>query len=254
MLRRTAACVVVWLWSCGASAQSVGRFPDPPGNAPATGSAPAANKPVASTSPAAASAASRPSAPPESWATRGARQLTEQADALTRRGELPRALTAYSQAVVMDRTYAPAYFGLARLREAQGDLREAERIYTQAARLNPGAAQALELRAKLRYISGRQNEAIIDLAESLRRDPDNLSRLKLASTWYVKSQAWGAALAVWRRLLSIYRDTNQVDAARSAQIQVRALGVLAAESDPVLGSSSSGWVQTSLRSIARRGG
>lgn len=246
------AWIAVWLWSCSASAQPVGRFPDPPGNTPGDAPAPAAKPPTPPRP--AHTAPSQPAAPRESWATRGARQLTERADALTRRGELPRALSVYNQAVVMDPSYAPAYFGLARLREAQGDVREAERIYTQAARLNPGAAQALELRARLRYASGRQSDAIIDLAESLRRDPDNLARLKLASTWYVKSQAWGAALAVWRRLLSIYRDTNQVDAARVAQIQVRALGVLAAESDPVLGSTQTGWVQAALRSIARRGG
>lgn len=180
--------------------------------------------------------------------------MTVQADALARRGELARALTVYHQAIVMDPSFADAYFGLGMLRQLQGDVREAERIYTRAARLRNGGARAFELRARLRYVSGRQREAILDLAESLRLEPEHVPRLELASKWYVAEQAWPAALAVWRRLFSIYRDRGQSDAAQRAQIQVRALTLLAGDTDPVSSPNHSGWVPRALRHISLRGG
>ncbi|MGE3675899.1 MAG: tetratricopeptide repeat protein, partial [Polyangiaceae bacterium] len=223
--------------------------------APAT-AAPATAAPATAAPATAAPATAAPVPPPatESWATRSARLLTEQADALARRGEFARALTVYHQAMVMDPSFAEAYFGLGKLRQRQGDTREAERIYTQAARLRNGGAKAFELRARLRYISGRQLEALTDLAEALRLEPEDVPRLELASQWYVAQQAWPAALAVWRRLLAIYRDHGQADAARRAQIQVQALTMLAGDSDPVSTPNHSGWVPNALRHISLRGG
>ncbi len=245
MRRWWAYSALVLLFSAELRAAPTGRFPDPPGKTTAPSSPPAA-KPVPAPTP----------VPPvaESWATRSARTLTQQADALAARGEFARALTVYNQAVVMDPSFAPGYFGLGKLRQRQGDLREAERIYTRAARLRNGGAKAFELRARLRYVSGRQREAILDLAESLRLEPEDIPRLELASQWYVAQQAWPAALAVWRRLLSIYREQDQADSARRAQIQVQALTLLAGETDPVTATSHSGWVPRALRHISLRGG
>ncbi|MCB9588754.1 MAG: tetratricopeptide repeat protein [Polyangiaceae bacterium] len=240
------------LWPAALHAAPTGRFPDPPGKSPSepkpVAARPAAHPPAAKRPPPAAPA------PAESWATRSARLLSEQADALARRGEFARALTVYHQAIVMDPSFAEAYFGLGKLRQRQGDTQEAERIYTQAARLRNAGAKAFELRARLRYVSGRQSEALVDLAESLRLEPEHVPRLELASQWYVAQQAWPAALAVWRRLLGVYRERGQDDAARRAQIQVQALTMLAGDSDPVSAPNHTGWVPNALRHISLRGG
>ncbi|MEZ4227788.1 MAG: hypothetical protein R3B89_01410 [Polyangiaceae bacterium] len=246
MRRRWALSALLLLSAGELHAEPTGRFPDPDEKAPASVEA----RPPATPAPPKQGAKLQA----ESWATRSARELTQRADTLARRGELARALTIYNQAVVMDGTFAPAFFGLGKLRELQGDVREAERIYSRAAHLRNGGAKAFELRARLRYVSGRQREAILDLAESLRLEPEHVPRLELASRWYVAQQAWPAALAVWRRLLGIYRDREQTDAARRAQIQVQALTLLAGESDPVTATTRDGWVPRALRHIALRGG
>ncbi len=192
-------------------------------------------------------------AAPVSWATRAAREETLRGDAWYARGELPRALTAYTRAIQLDSSYAPGYLGLGRSREALGDLQEAERVYTLATRLGVERGQAFELRARLRRATHRHAAANADLAEALRLEPEHHGRLLLASRWYVEAEQWAAALAVWRRLAALHRERGDTEAARAAQVQVRALVILAGEADPVT-QPTRGWVGQSLARIARRGG
>ncbi|MGE3675159.1 MAG: hypothetical protein AB7K71_36155, partial [Polyangiaceae bacterium] len=98
MRRWWALGVLVVLWAPELAAAPTGRFPDPPGKAPnpaeTTKPPPLTPTAPATAAPAPAAPATAAPVPPpatESWATRSARLLTEQADALARRGEFARA-------------------------------------------------------------------------------------------------------------------------------------------------------------------
>ena len=70
---------------------------------------------------------------------------------------------------------------------------------------------------------------------------------------YVEQHAWSAALAVFRRIAA--NATTEGDAATltTTRLEVRALRVLAAETDPSQAQPAKhDWVGRALRSIARR--
>ncbi len=192
--------------------------------------------------------------PVDSWATRRARDFVERAQSHVRRGDVALALQAYSQAIRVDGSHGPAYLGLAWLREGLGDFAEAERLYEAATRLADVAPEAYARRARLRHKLGRDSDALLDLETSLRLDPESPTRARELASWYAERQAWPAALALWRRLLAgAEKDGNSGEIAE-ARIQVHALSLLAAESDPVVGAARAhpNWVRRSIRSAAAR--
>lgn len=169
--------------------------------------------------------------------------------------QLARALTAYNEAVRMDTSYGPAYLGLGRLRERMGHFSEAERVYGKAIRLRGVSAQALAHRAKLRDRLGRRQAAIEDMHASLERDPQQLDSAVTLASWYVEGQAWPAALAMWRHVLSLHRRAGRTAEAQQAKIKVQALAMLSSNLDPVTaGGAEASWVRQALARIGRRGG
>ena len=231
--------VVVTLWAAAARAEPTARFEDV-----ATQEARSVTAPVVSD-------ASAPGA--RSWATRGAEAWTERARHLVARKAYGEALQAYTEALRLDATYGQAWLELARLRGVTGDTREAERLYERAVRLPDVAVQALAERARLRRSLGRDTDALRDLAGAVNLAPTDQELAERLAAWYIEKRAWPAALAVWRRLAASLEASGDAEARRRARIQVRALALLAAETDPVgSGHNHSSWVRRALAQTASR--
>jgi tetratricopeptide (TPR) repeat protein len=189
--------------------------------------------------------------PPSSWSRKLAEHKLRRGEELEQRGETALAIRAYNDALTHDRTFGIAYLKLANLRELMGDTSEAELLYEQATLMPEVRALALVRRALLRRRLGRGEEAVRDLQTAL--DVDGAPEaLKALANWYVQRRDWPAALAAWRRIFALaVRNANR-DEMTEAELSVRALSVLAGETDVVLHvPPSSGWVRRSLSKIAQ---
>lgn len=228
------AALVALSLSGAAAAQPTARFADPQPPSRARPSPPAP----------------RPE-PQESWARSAARRLLERAERYERRGDTADAMRVYNDAIRMDPSFGAAYLALGRLRHATRDFAEAERLYTAAARLPDSAAEALERRAHVRRDAGREQEAVLDLQSAVELEPLARRRLETLAAWYVERRAWPAALGVWRRLAALLEREGASDALRRAEVQIKALSLLAGDADPVAaGSEHPSWVRRSMARIA----
>jgi tetratricopeptide (TPR) repeat protein len=231
--------LVATLWAAAARAEPTARFEDVATQEARTVAAPAAGN------------AAAPGA--RSWATRGAEAWTERARRLVARKAYGEAAQAYTEALRLDATYGPAWLELARLRGVTGDAREAERLYDRAVRLPDVAVQALADRASLRRSLRRDTEALRDLAAAVDLAPTDQELAERLAAWYIEKRAWPAALAVWRRLAASLEASGDAESQRRARIQVRALSLLAAETDPVgSGHNHSSWVRRALAQTGSR--
>jgi len=190
--------------------------------------------------------------PAPGFTRRLAQSHFERAAALEERGDLAQALTEYTQAVSVDLTFGEAYLRLAALRERMGDPREADRVYSVAAELTDTRAHALVLRSHLRRSVGLEAEALRDLEVASELDDSPALLAELARD-YVELHAWSAALSVYRRIAARAAEQQDAPALETARLEVRALRVLAAETDPSLERCAKhDWVGAALRSIAGR--
>jgi hypothetical protein len=69
------------------------------------------------------------------------------------------ALESFEDALALDSTYAPAWFGLAECRERRGDLAGAREAAGRAAHYDPESVAATRAAARLSFALGRPNEA-----------------------------------------------------------------------------------------------
>jgi tetratricopeptide (TPR) repeat protein len=244
-----------------AHAQATARFADVPAQ---PGSAPVAAAPPA-TSPGAPTA--RPSAtpaighaaeaPPTEVAQMGftrrlAQSHFERAEALERRGDIAQALSEYTQTVGIDSTLGDAYLKLGALRERMGDAREADLVYSEAVQLTDTRSKALVQRSHLRRTAGLGALALNDLEAAAELESSRAILEELARD-YVELHAWSAALAVFRRIAASAEQSGDAPGLEMAHLEVRALRVLAAETDPSQERPRRhDWVARALRSIARR--
>ncbi|MBX3127478.1 MAG: tetratricopeptide repeat protein [Polyangiaceae bacterium] len=237
------AALATVLGSTPALATPTARFDDP------------VQRPLPPSPPPASRAPAPTPAPAESWATRAARELVDRAAQARSGGDAGRALAWLTEAIRMDPSYGPAYFALGSLREALGDVGEAERVYDLALRLPSATAEALARRAELRRRRGDSRGALSDLAASLERAPDHVERLQTLAGWYVEASNWIGALSSLRRVLVLLeqRDASSAEV-RDARTRVRALMVLAAELDPVRvgGHDHPHWVRRTFARVAER--
>jgi tetratricopeptide (TPR) repeat protein len=177
--------------------------------------------------------------------------MIERAERLERRGDTADAMRVYNEAIRMDPSYGRAYLALGRLRHALRDWQEAERLYGAAIRLPESAAQALEQRARLQRERGNAPAAFTDLRAAIELEPHAHERQRMLAAWYVENKAWSAALGVWRRLAAELESADKSEQLRQAKIQIRALALLAGETDPVLaGHDHPSSVRRSLARIA----
>lgn len=261
-----------------ASADAVARFADAPTAPPPSASAPSASAPSAS---APASIPSGPStssprlpppvtsSPPSSPAgpgpppdvpapsrrppaRSGADQLSDRATAYVAAGRFTEAIGLYTESIRLDPSNGVALIELGKLRARLGESEEAEQLFSTAVRMRSVAAAALVERAHLRRREGRDAEATADLERAFDLGADDPARTEELSAWYVAHRAWLPALAVWRRTLG---SADGDVAARGAALQVRALGVLAANLDVVRAGAAPdrSWTRHALARIAAAG-
>lgn len=225
-------------------AQPTARFKDVvddalPGN-------PAVSEPSESSQPSSASSSLGPR--PRQPLVRAAELLWHRGRELEARSDVAGALASYTRAVALDQTYGPAWLSLGRLRAALRDDLEAERVLTNATHFADVAADAYAARAELHGRRGQYREAVHDSELALRLDP-SAARVRQLSTYYVEVRAWPAALALWRRFAA-HHAQGPADV-EDAQLQIRALSLLAGETDPVTnGADDRNWVRRSLARIA----
>ncbi len=244
-----------------AFAQSTARFEDVPATAPekpAPRSAPPVSAPPPPIVPAPVSApvSAPPSAngePPVGFSRRLAQSHLERAEVLEERGDITQALSEYSRTIEIDSTLGDAYLRLGALRERMGDPREADLVYTVAARMNDTRARALVQRSHLRRHAGLGADALRDLEAAVAIDNDNRALLAELAQDYVELHAWSAALALFRRVVALASQSGETETLSTAKLEVQALRVLAAETDPTRERGAKhDWVQSALASIARR--
>ena len=254
-----------------AHAQTTARFADapavvaPPANAT---NATNATKPSANAAVAAASAPVRPSAPPQLASTsatdaqtpaaaqtgftrRLAQSHFERAALYESRGDIAQALREYSETISIDST-CDAYLRLGMLRERMGDAREADLVYSVAVQLTDTRSKALLQRSHLRRAAGLNAQALSDLESAAELDSSRGVLEGLARD-YVELHAWSAALAVFRRIAANASQSTDATALETAHLEIRALRVLAAETDATQEKPQKhDWIGRALRSIARR--
>jgi len=193
-----------------------------------------------------------PTGSAQSWSRRLADSHYQRGLALEQRGDIAQALREYTETITIDSTLGDAYLRLAALRERMGDAREAALIYSEAIRLGDSRAQALVQRSHLHRAAGRSREAVSDLEAAVELEP-NPDALQELAQHYIEAHAWAAALATFRRIASSAQANGESAAAERARLEVRALRVLAAETDPCTEPvEKHDWVGRSLARIARR--
>jgi tetratricopeptide (TPR) repeat protein len=188
------------------------------------------------------------------WSSSTAAELTRQGREHAQNGDDALAMRRFSDAVRLDPSYGPAYLELAAARERAGDLVEAERTYDVAIEHIPSFVPAFRARAALLRRMGEYAREMSDL-EHLARVAEGADTLRALAARYVEDRAWPAALATFRRLRALGEQSGDEQLVRESTVQVRALAVLCAELDPVVGGARHpNWVRRALASVARRRG
>ncbi len=248
-----------------APAQPAARFADAPlgtaapaaaPGATAAASVPAVSAPMPAPAPNASSAAEpAPPASPvamESWSRRLALTHFVHGTELERRGEIAQALSEYTASLAVDSTLGEAYLRLGSLRERMGDAREAELVYSEAVRLGDTQGRALLQRSHLYRAAGRSELALRDLEAAVAVEANREALQELAQH-YVEAHAFSAALFTFRRIVASAEASGDSTSLAAARLEVRALRVLAAESDPTSERAKRhDWVGRALFAIARR--
>ena len=160
----------------------------------------------------------------------------------------------YTEALTLDGTHAGAWLGLGALRMRLGDAAEAERVYAAALERVPLLRAALHGRAEARWALGRHVDAERDLDSYFELTGDVPALRELAG-WYGSEGRAPAALATWRRALSVARTSADASLEAEARRMVRALVVLVDPADPA--SAPAGPPDPTRRlmaTVARRGG
>lgn len=162
-------------------------------------------------------------------------------------GDTAAAIAAYTEVLRIDPGIGAAYLELAEIRSALGDLRQSELLLSRATTLLSVRPRALLQRAALYLASGRTALAADDFEAAVEARPD-AETLRALGMFYVRQRAYVAALAVWRRLLTIAEVATDPKLRREELDTAAALARLAAESDAVQNAADDrNWVRRTLR-------
>jgi tetratricopeptide (TPR) repeat protein len=171
--------------------------------------------------------------PAESWATRRARELTSSGSALRQSGRVDEAVSRFTEALKTDGTYGPAYLALAELREATGEIEEAEKVLMLGMQSILGFWEGLMAQAELVARQRRFDEATALLIAFERGNPDHEGALRRLVDVATKADRLPVALRAARRLHELATTRKDDAARRSSAATVRALSLLLGETDPV---------------------
>ena len=162
------------------------------------------------------------------------------------------AVRRYMEAIALDPTCEEAYLGLGSLRARQGDMREAERVYSLALEHLPGLRAARLARAYVRRALGARAEAVEDLSTGGEEDP---TAMRILASWYGEEGQTPAQLAVWRRIAARAEATADPVLLHEAKTTIRALLIIVGPADP---AASPAVDDRNLRrvvaALARKGG
>ncbi|HSO36763.1 MAG TPA: tetratricopeptide repeat protein [Labilithrix sp.] len=162
------------------------------------------------------------------------------------------AVRRYMEALALDPTCDEAYLGLGSLRSRQGDLREAERVYSLAIEHLPGLRAARLGRAYVRRALGARTEAVDDLLMGGDEDP---AAMRILAGWYGEEGQTPAQLAVWRRIAARAEATADAVLLHEAKTTIRALLILVGPADPAATPATEDrGVRRLVATLARRGG
>jgi tetratricopeptide (TPR) repeat protein len=176
----------------------------------------------------------------ENWATQRARALTEQGRAHRKSGDSARAITRFNEALAIDATFGDAYIELAALREASGELDEADRVLAVGLERIPGFVEGLAARGQLYGRAKRYNEATTVFLELAAMKPDDEPTLRKVLQNAMRARQLPVALAAARRLASLAARRDDPVAVKDARLTVKALARLLGEVDPVVQGKRSG--------------
>lgn len=183
----------------------------------------------------------------------GAGLLVGRARRFSAGGNVLSAMSTYSQAVALYPRCGVATLELAGLRANLGDYAEAERLFNRAVHLREHAPEAFKARAVMRRRQGQRAAALSDLGAAVAMRPDDIESVRLLADWFIEERVWPAALAQSRALVRLLADTERNVELAQAELRVRALAIMAAETDPVAeGAGSENWVRRSLSKLAQR--
>ena len=171
--------------------------------------------------------------PQENWATQRARTLTEQGRAHRKSGDTGRAIARFNEALAIDATFGDAYLELASLREASGELDEAERVLSVGLERIPGFVEGVAARGDLYARAKRYEDATTTFLQLSTMKPDDEPTLQKVMINATRARLLPVALASARRLASLAARRDDQAALKDARLTVRALSRLLGEVDPV---------------------
>ena len=140
------------------------------------------------------------------------------------------AVRRYMEAVSIDPRCREAYLGLALLRERQGDLVEASKVFSVALANIPQFKEAFVGRARMLHLLHMTPLAADDIEKLI---PYDRSVSKTLAGWYGEDGQSVAQLAVWRRIRLYARFEDDVALALEAESWIRALELIVKPADPV---------------------
>lgn len=193
-----------------------------------------------------------PASADEGWATKRARSLTTAGAQNRAAGKVDLALTQLREAIQTDATFGDAYLTLAELREATGELDEAERVLVLGMDHIPGFVEAMLARAELLARARRDGDASSAFLEALRQRPDDEAVLRRLVAIAPRAGLLPVALGAARRLAALARGRADDKTARELFATTRALSMLVAEVDPALAGGRS--PERARRALARFAG
>ena len=178
--------------------------------------------------------------------------MVRAAKALEAAKEEDLAVRRYMEAIAFDPTCEEAYLGLGSLRSRQGDLREAERVYSLALEHLPALRAARLGRAYVRRALGARAEAVEDLSTGGEEDS---TAMRILASWYGEEGQTPAQLAVWRRIVARAEATADPVLLHEARTTVRALLILVGPADPAaMPATDDRNLRRLVATLARKGG
>lgn len=162
------------------------------------------------------------------------------------------AVRRYMEALALDPICDEAYLGLGSLRARQGNLREAERVYSLALEHLPALRAARLGRAYVRRALGARAEAVDD---SLMGGDEDPAAMRVLAGWYGEEGQTPAQLSVWRRIAARAEATADAVLLHEARTTVRALLILVGPADPAAAPATEDrGVRRLVATLARKGG